>query len=424
MKSIVIVVGNMGSGKSTFASLLAEKLAGFEYVCLDDIRKSEKAQYLENKNKEFELKIEQLTSEALERHEKIIYESTGATRFFQANYNKFLKSRYKLFIVKIQCRKAVCLARHRTRKDSGKAHIIPHFRSVKTDEEMIDWFDQKSKWIRPDLTLDSEQHRPEEMVQVFLNHYFGSTGNDELRSLIDKFDYDHALAWFKKHVEGKFFIKELLSKGADPYNTLKLKKELNLLLNSVPVAVPYHQKEIVHPKPLSQKEKESNDELIEEIRENLESKIDDLEYELSDLREKLSEKETKSIPKYSENASSSKEEWLIDEKWKPLYKEANYIFSQLDFETDEEKRKEMTFKILDLMDQVQEMWYQKDFLEKHGELPNFQWQGIDQLTIDQMATRIRTLRTYISKANKGKLNSDRIPEWKAEMEELERRVRQ
>jgi hypothetical protein len=225
----------------------------------------------------------------------------------------------------------------------------------------------------------------------------------ELQSIIDEFDYEKALEWYKKHVQGKFFIKELLSKGKDQYNILKLKKELNEALASLqpePVIKPI-----------------SNRQLKEELQELAEDLKDELREEASQIFE------NKPKVKLVEQAAATPDEFLLDGEWKPKYKEANFLFGRLEFTDDIEKRKEMAFAILDLMDEVEEAWQKKDFLKVHGQLPNYENAGIEQLTPDQHATRIRTLRTYISKARKGKLDATRIPDWEGEIAEHERRLR-
>src|SRR5690606_1772296 len=84
-----------------------------------------------------------------------------------------------------------------------------------------------------DIVLDSLVHNPEQLVQRFLMSYSKEDKGSELRKLIADFQYDKALFWYKRHVEGKFFIKQLLDKGEDDYNRGKLKAELNLALESL-----------------------------------------------------------------------------------------------------------------------------------------------------------------------------------------------
>lgn len=214
---------------------------------------------------------------------------------------------------------------------------------------------------------------------------------EALQSILDDFDYERALDWFKAHVPGKFFIKEVLDKGEDPYNRSKLIEELRAIEESMAEEVPLDTR---HSTP--------------EVQSAAQTTVD----------RKLEAAQT-----IVAHAAPSMREFLLDEEWKPLYKEANHYFETIGFLPTQEERKEAAFKILDLMDQVERIWEEKEFIKRHGQSPDFPDQGIESLTIAQMTTRINTLRTYISKAKKGKLNKDKIPEWEAEKTELERRVR-
>lgn len=201
---------------------------------------------------------------------------------------------------------------------------------------------------------------------------------EELQQLLREFDYASAYAWFAQHVPGKYFIKELLSKGEDPYNRAKLIGELRAIEESFAPAP--KQNTVTPPKEVS--------------------------------------------PILVQQAAPTLNESLLDEEWKPKFKEANHWFETIGYMATAEERKTAAFRILDLMDEVEEAWHTKDFMKQYGQAPDFESQGIEQLSIPQMTTRITTLRTYISKANKGKLNKDSIPKWEAEKAELERRVRQ
>lgn len=205
---------------------------------------------------------------------------------------------------------------------------------------------------------------------------------EELQSILSNFDYDRGLEWFKSHVSGKYFIKELLSQGEDRYNRSKLMEELREIESSFAPAQEKNNPSPSRSTPLPK------------------SPVGISEY----------------VPETMELAKLASE-------WKPLYKEANHYFETIGYLQSAEDRKEAAFKILDLMDEVSRIWARKDFLETHGQLPQFESQGIEQLTPVQISTRINTLRTYISKANKGKLNADNIPKWEAEKAELERRMK-
>jgi hypothetical protein len=217
----------------------------------------------------------------------------------------------------------------------------------------------------------------------------------ELQAILNEWDYDQGLKWFRAHVEGKFFLKELFGKGNDPYNSQKLRQELTQILDQLteasavdlPKANPKKTEEL----PLLKLPRE----VIQEIKPG----------------------------KVVEKASMSPQEWELDQEWKPLYRQAMYRRSQLNEDMSEEQRKEIAYEVLDLMDQVQEIWQKKDFLRKYGQLPEYKNPGLEGMDILALSTRKRTLRTYLSKAAKGILKKDRIPEWEAEIQEIERRMK-
>lgn len=205
---------------------------------------------------------------------------------------------------------------------------------------------------------------------------------DELQRILKDFSYETALTWYKTHVQGKFFLKELFAKGADAYNTQKLKSELHDILHSL------------SPEP----------------------------EELKDLP-KTDEPAIKAALQLVERAAPTTEEFHLDKEWKPIFKEAHFRFQEMTEEMSDEERKELAFAVLNQMDEVEVIWKQKAFLQKFGVSPGFEFQGLESLSPTQMQRRILTLRTYITKAKKGKGKAEKIPEWEAEIEELERRMR-
>jgi hypothetical protein len=186
---------------------------------------------------------------------------------------------------------------------------------------------------------------------------------DIITSLISAGDYQKSLDFYSLQPLASNFKIRLLKKGKDSFNIKMLNDELKKIMDSIPED--------------SQKTTELHS---------------------------ADEKE--------------KEILYLDSLWKPEFKKANYIFSQLDHINDPEERKETAFKILNLMDAVQEIWYQKDFYLQHGTKPSFPVPKDLGLSPAQAATRLRTVRTYISKARKGILDHSKIPDWENEILEL------
>jgi hypothetical protein len=201
---------------------------------------------------------------------------------------------------------------------------------------------------------------------------------EELQQLLDSWDYDASLAWFKKHVEGKFFLKTMLSKGADAYNVQKLKAELFEVLHSLP--------EEILPTAVGAKAPTPD----------------------------------RSKPSVVHQAAETIEELQLNQEWKPLYKEASFYHAELSPNNSEEENRKLAFKILETMDEVEKIWKDRDFVRQYGVKPEFGFQGLESLSPAKLLNRRNTLRTYISKANKGKLSTEKIPQWEAELAEVEK----
>ena len=407
MKEIIIVYGNMGSGKSTFAKCIAKRLPQYTYICLDDFRKINLDDVITSHKYDFERKVAGDTKKAFEKPSQIIYETTGATLFFKDIYQHFLVKGYRLFIIKIDCPKDVCYQRYHERKETGHYHINPQYRKALGPQELIDRFEKKSAWVVPSLILDSVKLSPDEMVNLFLKRYFKESKFERLEKIMLDFDYNTALDWFNTHVEGKFFIKDMLAKGRDEYNILKLKKELNQIIHehkstpSIPVMAP-------PPKKAEKPKEHDHDDLREELEE-LRSKVEELEDDLEERKPKTQIKE---------QASYTRHDKILDEEWKPLFSQAHWHFVKMDEKLDQETNRQYALKVLDLMDEVQEVWRKKDFVRDYGQLPNFDKKQVDNMPLANMMRRINTLRSYISKAKKGKLNPEKVPAWNDELQVL------
>lgn len=206
---------------------------------------------------------------------------------------------------------------------------------------------------------------------------------EELQQLLDSWDYDASLAWFKKHVEGKFFLKTMLSKGTDVYNAQKLKSELFEVLHSLP----------------------------EESYTSLRG---------GTTKQSPEKGGTHNKPKIVNQAAETIEELHLNQEWKPLYKEASFYHSELSPDNSEEENRKLAFKILETMDEVEKIWKERDFVRQYGVKPDFEFQGLESLSPAKLLNRRNTLRTYISKANKGKLNAEKVPEWEAQLAEVEK----
>jgi chromatin segregation and condensation protein Rec8/ScpA/Scc1 (kleisin family) len=116
----------------------------------------------------------------------------------------------------------------------------------------------------------------------------------------------------------------------------------------------------------------------------------------------------------------------LDAQWKPLYKKASYLHSQLEHVTRPE-RLAYSLTILSLFKQIQSYWNQKKYVEQHEALPPTQTvspgQTIRDLSDDVEAYReVCRLRSRISKHKNKPAKAAEVAHWTTLKEQLERRL--
>ena len=395
-KKIIAVVGAMGSGKSTFCKALLQQLGTYHLVCLDDIRNQKFEDLLEKEHDflEWEKKIAAITLKSIEEHDQIIYESTGSTRVFAKVLQEAKVKKWEIFMVNIKCPYEICLSQHRAREETGHFHIIPQYKKERTPEESVEIHLKAIAKLDPDLELDSTQLSPDQMVMQFMHRYQPSSEENQIREIIHNFHYATALKWVVDHVPGKQFVKDMLKEGEDSFNRIQLKK------------------------------------LLTEHLEQLET-LPQFEHQATYMPARSGESTAPESPEPMMNYVPPQEvgeESPLKDKWKPLFIEAHYKFLQLDHTADKETRKQLTYDILNTMDEVQRIWEEADFIKTYGTLPQHDNAGLQEMAPSQLTQRKLTLRTYITKLEKGKLmpkatteeREQRILAYKSEMMEIER----
>lgn len=113
----------------------------------------------------------------------------------------------------------------------------------------------------------------------------------------------------------------------------------------------------------------------------------------------------------------------LEKQWKPLYKEAAYLQSQLASAKDNTQRCQMAHAILTKMERVQELWDTSAYVEEHGHLPPVA-EVVPPAVLDlsdavAVLKRRNNLRAQISKQ---KRNADRAAEvaaWETELVTLD-----
>lgn len=147
MLQVVVLTGNICSGKSTFAKLLERE--GFQFFPIEELKKS-----LKFKEKSYDKNQDSLYAEyanqiiALGKNQKLIVESTGGNKSWPACF-KEIKEEFgsKLITIKINTSKDICLLRFMQNKKGHRAN---------TRKNLIGLIDERlSKDQSADITLDN-----------------------------------------------------------------------------------------------------------------------------------------------------------------------------------------------------------------------------------------------------------------------------
>jgi hypothetical protein len=112
----------------------------------------------------------------------------------------------------------------------------------------------------------------------------------------------------------------------------------------------------------------------------------------------------------------------LDTQWKPLYKEASFLQSQLEHAKDNQQRGTWAHQVLDLMDKVQEHWDACDYVREHGQLPPVPVVAppavldlTDRAAVEQHRNN---LRSQISKQKRNAKRAVEVEAWRAEVMQL------
>ncbi|WP_151087377.1 hypothetical protein [Hymenobacter baengnokdamensis] len=113
----------------------------------------------------------------------------------------------------------------------------------------------------------------------------------------------------------------------------------------------------------------------------------------------------------------------LDKQWKPLYKQASHLQTQLKHAKDVQQRGTWSHQILDLMDKVQAIWDTGAYVKEHGQLPPVA-EVVPPPVLDlgdqaAVLKRRNNLRAQVSKQKHNKERADEVAAWKIEIEQLD-----
>lgn len=164
-KFAFIIYGNIASGKTSVAKLLAQSLPQLKHLCADDIRiEASLSGKILSENEVYSLMVEQIS-----QHTQIIFESTGGGNFFKHYLRQFTATGFKVVRVYLKCSPLVCYNRYQNRIDTSSAMVpMAHPTNIKTSIEHIN---NKISGLSYDLLFSTEKDTPEFIAKQLVKIY-------------------------------------------------------------------------------------------------------------------------------------------------------------------------------------------------------------------------------------------------------------
>jgi adenylate kinase family enzyme len=159
-KKLLIIAGNMGSGKTTLSKLL-EKATGWKYLSIDYYRDRYNVQDFVMNNEANLAFIDDLQT-----HEFIIYETTSWSRNYRLVRKLINLHKIKSLTIKLNCPMEVC-----NQRINRRAQINPLFKNTRTWDSLAE-MEESLKTVEGQ-ELDSENHTAEELSCFILKEFFG-----------------------------------------------------------------------------------------------------------------------------------------------------------------------------------------------------------------------------------------------------------
>lgn len=175
----IVVIGNIGSGKSQFCKRLVGLLPSHRHICLDDFREEvhelHRLTWVERENEAKKRCSAQLAN----AKDLVIYEATGVSSFFR-DCQAILSMKSRPFlVVKIKCGWTTCCRRHNQRP-ANLLTAPPIYGGKWAKREPIETtirsIDGDLKGVFADFDIDSESMSPDEMAAYFTKNLTQNAG--------------------------------------------------------------------------------------------------------------------------------------------------------------------------------------------------------------------------------------------------------
>ncbi|WRP07665.1 AAA family ATPase [Rossellomorea aquimaris] len=158
-KTIYLLIGPKGSGKSFIGTLMDQKF-GIPFIRVEDwAKKVKKDRKIDNEDYLSDVfsAIERGIRHSLDMHDKIVFESTGLTPYFEQMF-KSIKRDFSVVTIGVHANHELCLHRVKSRDQSNHINV--------SDEQVNEINKQvTNKEMRTDMQLINEGKSVEELVR-------------------------------------------------------------------------------------------------------------------------------------------------------------------------------------------------------------------------------------------------------------------
>ena len=155
-KRVIIIAGNIASGKTALANEMQKRLKNFTLLSMDAERWAACGEGLVREHQ-----AEYALIDKLLQHNRVIYETTAFGKPFKVMEKLLTKEKATLVCIKLDCHPDECLRRYQERS------IHPPM-PFKFDVEDSLWKIHANLRTLPGISLDSQHHSPQALVDQIL----------------------------------------------------------------------------------------------------------------------------------------------------------------------------------------------------------------------------------------------------------------
>ena len=175
MKHVIIIYGNIAAGKSTVAKALSKHLKDYRICNLDEYRIYVEDHLRFNNLIDRDHKAEYLCRKAMIESDKIIYETTAVTKYFELMKRELKARGYKLSYVYLNISIEESLDRYfKRRYEQNYKEAEFAFSGKYSLLDGIKRFDKKQRVIKKDLVFQSSDNTDRIISEILQSHIFSA----------------------------------------------------------------------------------------------------------------------------------------------------------------------------------------------------------------------------------------------------------